>query len=108
MSISRFFRRASVIAAIGVMVATPALAGTSTTTGGYATATSQSMTACDTADDGHEIEAQGRPARGVGIGTHYLRDSAGGGCASSNYALISEFRACRLMILDQCDIWRLP
>jgi len=91
-----------------VAMATPAFASTSTTTGGYSyTSGAYTVYACDTLDDGHQIEAQTHRASGA---TGFVRDSSGGGCQTASYGTdsIKEHRACRLMIFDQCGPWKKP
>lgn len=61
--------------------------------------------ACDTKDDGHEVEGQ----MWMGHYTTYVRDSAGGSCAHSYQSTkIQRFRACKLALRDTCGGWVTP
>lgn len=87
-------------------VSVPAYAVTSSTTGGYAYTTgAYKVSACDTTDDGHEIEGQSKHSSGP---TQFVRDSAStAGCTSNTYGRsVTQIRACKLMLRDDCDIWR--
>lgn len=102
-------RRAIAIAATTLIslasVSSTALALSSTTTGGYAyNSGTTRIYACDTSDDGHQIEAQGWVNSGERI---LSRDNAGGSCSSvSTSNRINRFRACRLEIFDSCGPMR--
>ena len=78
----------------------------SRTNGGYATGTSTRVTACDTRDDGHQIEGQSHHVSGV---RGLVRDNAGGSCTSNTYgSKVTEFRACLLDWFDECGPWVKP
>ncbi|QRO87158.1 hypothetical protein [Kytococcus sedentarius] len=95
------------LSSAGVAVADPSYSRVS---GGHAANSSGSdynthVYVCDTADDGHEMEAQMR----VGNYTTFKRDSAGGSCGHSyQTSTIKEFRACRLELFDTCGGWVRP